>query len=36
MSYFEERKDINYIYVSKKNREKRLYLIDKKVDIIIL
>ena len=35
MQYFEERKDVEYIYTSKKNKEQRLYLIDKKVDIII-
>ena len=35
MPYFEERKDINYIHSSKKNIEQRLYLLEKKVDIII-
>ena len=35
MKYFEERKDVDYIYTSKKNIEQRLFLLEKKVDIII-
>ena len=35
MKYFEERKGVKYIHTSKKNIEKEIVSIGKKVDIII-
>ncbi len=35
MSYFEQKERLKYIHSSKKTIEERLYLVEKKVDIII-
>ena len=35
MGYFEEKDNIKYMHSSKKTIEERLYLLEKKVDIII-
>ena len=35
MGYFEKREDIEYIHTRKKTIEERLYLLEKKIDIII-
>ena len=35
MSYFEEKEQVKYIHSSKKTIEERLYLLERKVDIII-
>jgi len=35
MSYFEKKEKIKYIHTSKKSIEERLYLLERKVDIII-
>ena len=35
MGYFEERENVKYMHSSKKTIEERLYLLEKKVDIII-
>tara|TARA_Y100001938_G_scaffold33092_1_gene45408 strand:+ start:2942 stop:3070 length:129 start_codon:yes stop_codon:yes gene_type:complete len=35
MSYFEEKEKVKYIHTSKKSIEERLYLLERKIDIII-
>ena len=35
MGYFEEKEKVKYIHTSKKSIEERLYLLEKKVDILI-
>ena len=35
MGYFEEKDNIKYMHSSKKTIEERLYLLEKKVDIIL-
>ena len=35
MGYFEDKEQLKYIHSSKKTIEERLYLLEKKVDIII-
>ena len=35
MNYFEKKENVKYLHTSKKSIEERLYLLEKKVDIII-
>jgi hypothetical protein len=35
MSYFESKQKVKYIHTSKKSIEERLYLLERKIDIII-
>jgi len=35
MSYFEEEEKVKYIHTNKKSVEERLYLLERKLDIII-
>tara|TARA_Y100000310_G_scaffold310432_1_gene355671 strand:+ start:399 stop:527 length:129 start_codon:yes stop_codon:yes gene_type:complete len=35
MEYFEKKENVKYIYTYKRSMEKRFYLLEKKVDIII-